>query len=111
MLTRCFKCTREEVVKTNILGWCSSASRGRRWNTVPTMVGAYYVPQRMDAPRVEGFCNRLTHQRCYDHRKSGDKYVYAQPQEQRNGSDGWTRTSNGLINGAVSYHWATSEFV
>ena len=28
-----------------------------------------------------------------------------------NGSDGWTRTSNGRINGAVPYHWATSEFV
>ena len=39
------------------------------------------------------------------------EYMYPQQQEQRNGSDGWTRTSNGRINGAVPYHWATSEFV
>ena len=41
----------------------------------------------------------------------GGEYIYIQPQEQRNGSDGWTRTSNSRINGAVPYHWATSEFV
>ena len=38
------------------------------------------------------------------------EYMYPQQQEQRNGSDGWTRTSNSRINGAVPYHWATSEF-
>ena len=39
------------------------------------------------------------------------EYMYPQQQEQRNGSDGWTRTSNGRINGAVLYHWTTSELV
>ena len=34
----------------------------------------------------------------------GGEYMYTQSKEQRNGSDGWTRTSNGRINGAVPYH-------
>lgn len=61
-------------------------------------------PPAADGDGNAWFCNRLTYQRCYDHRKSEDMYTYTQPQEQRNGSDGWTRTSNGRINGAVLYH-------
>ena len=88
------KCTREAVAKPQHSGLVLQRQLRTAMERRPTK-----------------FCNRITHQRCYDHRKSGSKYMYTQPQEQRNGSDGWTRTSNSRINGAVPYHWATSEFV